>query len=116
MSEVGVLLVRGREASLGSELRGRASGVTERRKNCWGAKMPGLVRDLACEEFHTPAEMQQGVQRTKLVQRVEPDDSQDTPTHQLVKLLTISEPSALTSPSESSDNSSWVRRAVLDCM
>ena len=79
MSEVGVLLVRGREASLGSELRGRASGVTERRKNCWGAKMPGPARDSACEGFHTVAEMPQGVRGAKLVQRVELDDSQEAP-------------------------------------
>lgn len=90
--------------------------MTERRKNCWGAKMPGHVRDLTCDGFHTVAEMQQGVQRAKLVQRVEPDDSQDALTHQLVNLLTSSEPSTLTSPSESSDNLSWVRRVVLDWM
>ena len=60
--------------------------------------------------------MQQGVRGAKLVQRVEPDDSQDALTHQLVKLLTNSALSTLTSPSESSDNSAWVRSSVLDCM
>lgn len=90
--------------------------MTERRKSCWGAKMPRSVRDLACEGSHTVAEMPQGVQRAKLVHRVDPDDSQDALTHQLVRAITISEPSTLASPSESSDNLSWVRRAVLDWM
>ena len=116
MSEVGVLRVLGGEAALGPELRGGASGVTEMSQICWGAKMPRSVRDSAYEGFHTVAKMPQCVRGAKLVQRVEPDDSQDALTHQLVKVITSSEPSILTSPSESSDNSSWVRRAVLDCM
>ena len=74
-----MLRVSGGEASLGSELRGRASGVTERRKSCMGSKMPGPARDSACEGFYTVAEMPQGVRGAKLVQRVELDDSQEAP-------------------------------------
>ena len=51
MSEVGGLRMRGREESLGSELRGGGVGVTE---------MPGPVRDLTCEGFYTVVEMPQG--------------------------------------------------------
>lgn len=116
MSEAGAPRVRGGEVASGSELRGGGIWVTEMMRCVRGAKMPRSFRDLACEGFYTVAEMPQGVQREKLVPRVEPDDSQEAPAHQLVKLLTSSEPSTLTSPSEDSDNSSWVRRAVLDCM
>lgn len=88
MSEVGALRVRGGEASLGSELRGGGIGVTEMMRCVRGAKMPRSVRDLACDELHKPAEMPQGVRGAKLVQCVELDDSQEAPTHQLVKFLT----------------------------